>query len=275
MFDTANLESIVTSASFTVDNGEVPVTIANAPGSARDERKGAVEEREITAHDVRSIADQFDMDREGFAFMNCTSEMKDFFDEEQVKSVYYPEIENLVAGVTGASKVVVFDHTIRVADEAKREEMELRPPVRAMHNDFTIRSAEQRVRDLLPADEAEARLKKRFGSVNVWRPLRGPVENLPLAICGWDSLADADMIVSERRYEDRIGGILSTAYNSDQRWVYFSQMQRHEVVLLKCYDSLTDGTARWTAHGTFDLPGAATDSAPRESIEIRTMMFWD
>ena len=95
MFDTENLESIVTSASFTVDNGEVPVTIANAPGSARDERKGAVEEREITAHDVRSIADQFDMDREGFAFMNCTSEMKDFFDEEQVKSVYYPEIENL------------------------------------------------------------------------------------------------------------------------------------------------------------------------------------
>jgi len=275
MFDTSNLEGVVTSASFTVDTGEVPVTIANPPGSARDQRKGDVEEREITVHDVRSIADQFDMDREGFAFMNCTSEMKDFFDEDQVKSVYYPEMENLVAGVTGAAKVVVFDHTIRVADEGKREEMELRPPVRAMHNDFTVRSAEQRVRDLLPADEAEARLKKRFGSINVWRPIKGPVENLPLGICSWDSLAEADMIVSERRYEDRIGGILSTAYNPDQRWVYFSDMQRHEVVLLKCNDSLTDGTARWTAHGTFDLPGAPADAAPRESIEIRTMMFWD
>ena len=275
MFDTSNLESFVTSASFTVDDGEVPVTIANPPGSSGDQRKGAVAEHEITVHDVRSIADQFDMDREGFAFMNCTSEMKDFFDEEEVRSVYYPEMENLVAGVTGASKVVVFDHTIRVADEAKRDKLKLRPPVRAMHNDFTIPAAEQRVRDLIPADEAEARLKKRFGSINVWRPIKGPVVMLPLGVCGWDSLADADMIVSERRYQDRIGGILSLAYNPDQRWVYFSNMQRHEVVLLKCYDSLTDGTARWTAHGTFDIPGTPADAAPRESIEIRTMMFWD
>ena len=275
MFDTANLESLVTSACFTVDDGEVPVTIANPPGNSRDERKGAVEEREITVHDVRSIAHQIDIDREGFAFMSCTSEMKDFYDDEEIQSIYYSEMENLVAGVTGADKVLVFDYTIRVADEAKREQLELRPPVRAMHNDFTNAAAEQRVRDLLPAYEAEERLKKRFGSVNVWRPLKGPVENLPLGICGWEYLEDADMIVSERHYEDRIGGILSTVYNPNQRWVYFSSMQRHEVVLFKCYDSLADGTARWTAHGTFELPNAPADAAPRESIEIRTLMFWD
>jgi len=275
MFDTANLESLVTNAFFTVDDGEVPVTIVSPPGSPRDERKGAVEEREITVHDARSIAHQLDMDREGFAFMSCTSEMKDFYDEEEVKSVYYPEMENLVAGVTGADKVLVFDHTIRVADEAKRERLELRPPVRAMHNDFTNAAAEQRVRDLLPGCEAEERLKKRFGSINVWRPLRGPVSNLPLGICGWEDLEDADMVISERRYQDRVGGILSTIYNPNQRWFYFSNMQRYEVVLFKCYDSLADGTARWTAHGTFELPNAPADAAPRESIEIRTLMFWD
>ena len=275
MFDTANLESLVTRASFTIDDGEVPVTIASPPGSPRDERRGAVEEREITVHDARSIAHQLDMDREGFAFMSCTSEMKDFYDEEEVKSVYYPEMEKLVAGVSGADKVVVFDHTIRVADESKREQLELRPPVRIMHNDFTNAAAKQRVRDLLPGREAEERLKKRFGSINVWRPLKGPVSNLPLGICGWEDLEDADMVVSERRYQDRIGGILSTVYNPNQRWVYFSDMQRHEVVLFKCYDSLADGTARWTAHGTFELPNAPADAMPRESIEIRTLMFWD
>jgi hypothetical protein len=184
-------------------------------------------------------------------------------------------MDKLVAGVTGASKVLVFDHTIRVGDEAKREALKLRQPVHAMHNDLTIASAERRVRDLLPAGEAEARLKKRFGSVNVWRPIKSPVETAPLGICGYDSLADGDLIVSERRYQGRVGGIYSLAYNPDQRWVYFSKMQRHEVLLLKCYDSLTDGTARWTAHGAFDDPSAPAGAAPRESIEIRTMMFWD
>ena len=104
MFDTSNLESFVTSASFTVDDGEVPVTIANPPGNSGDQRKGAVAEHEITVHDVRSIADQFDMDREGFAFMNCTSEMKDFFDEEEGRSVYYPEMENLYLQALSARK---------------------------------------------------------------------------------------------------------------------------------------------------------------------------
>ena len=105
----------------------------------------------------------------------------------------------------------------------------IRAPVRIAHNDFTERSAPQRVRDLLPADEAEKRLEKRFGSINIWRPIEGPVETSPLMICEWDSLDDKNMIAAERHYEGRVGGILSLSYNPEQRWYYFPRMERDEV----------------------------------------------
>ena len=259
---------------FSVKGSEPHVALVKQPGQGADERQGKFEDREIEIHDGRA-AGAITLDGQGFKLMEFPTAVRDFFDDEEVRRVYYPEMERLVAQETGASKVVVFDHTIRVGDEGKQEAKKVRAPVRNMHNDFTIRSAEQRVRDLLPADEAEARLKKRFGSVNVWRPLMEPVLTAPLAICEYNSIADADLIAAERRYQDRIGGVYHLSYNPAQRWYYFPRMRKEEVVLLKCYDSLTDGTARWTAHGSFDPPDVPADAPPRESIEIRTMMFWD
>ena len=172
--------------------------------------------------------------------------------------------------------MIVFDHTPRIDDPTARAETKVRGPATIVHNDFTVSSAVQRVRDLLPRDEAEERLKKRFASVNVWRPIRGPVQTAPLMICGYGSLADEDLITSERHYPDgRIGSTYHVAYNATQRWYYFPDMERDEIVLLKCFDSLTDGTARWTAHGSFQPPNPPADAAPRESIEVRTLLFFD
>ena len=188
---------------------------------------------------------------------------------------YYPEMEEIVKQATGCSKVVVFDHTIRVDDEATQTDRKVRGPVKNVHNDFTRNSAPQRVKDLLPADEAEARLQKRFGSINIWRPIVGPVETAPLAICGWDTLDEKNLIPAERRYNDRIGGVLHLCHNPDQRWFYFPRMEREEVVLLKCFDSLEDGTAKWTCHGSFKDPNSPANAKPRQSIEIRTLYFFD
>ena len=190
-----------------------------------------------------------------FVLTRHDSAVTDFYDEAQVRRVYYPEMERLVAAMTGAGKVVVFDHTIRVADDRKRAARKARDPVKRVHNDFTERSAPQRVRDLLPPDEAEARLAGRYASINVWRPIVGPVETKPLVVCGYPSLDSRDLVAAERHYPDgRIGGIYMLAFNPSQRWFYFPAMATDEAVLLKCFDSLTDGTARWTAHGSFDPP---------------------
>ena len=260
---------------FTARTGPAPVSVVREPGNGPDQRTGSFEEHQVSIQDGRPIAGSLDLDRHGFVLLHEDTAVKDFYDDAEVRRVYYPEMEALVRRATGASKVIVFDHTIRVDDSGTQAARKVRAPVRNVHNDFTVRSAPQRVRDLLPADEAEQRLKKRYGSINVWRPIRGPVLTAPLAICEYDSIADGDLIAAERRYQDRIGGVYHLAYNPNQRWYYFPKMERDEVVLLKCFDSLTDGTARWTAHGAFNDPETPPGAPPRESIEIRTLLFYD
>ena len=261
---------------FTIPTGETPVTTVSDTGGGRtDPKTGQYEMKEIVIHDGRPIAGDLDMDVQGFEFLASDTAVTDFTDEAQVRDIYYPELEKLLLERTGASKVVIFDHTIRIGDPEKRAKLGVRDPVRSAHNDFTERSAPQRVRDLLPADEAEARLKKRFTSVNVWRPLTGPVKTDPIAICPWDSIGPDDMIPAERVYNNRVGGILNLAYNANQRWTYFPDMEREEIILLKCFDSETDGRARWTAHAAFEDPNGPDPSLPaRESIEVRTLIFY-
>ncbi len=270
------LETVTAPVQFTVATGEKPIALVHQPGDGPDQRTGSFVQREITIHNGRPIADQLDLDREGFLLLQRETAVVDLYDDEEVRRVYHLEMEALIKELTGASKVIVFDHTRRIDDPAAQAETKVRGPATIVHNDFTVSSAAQRVRDLLPQDEAEERLKKRYGSINAWRPIRGPVQTAPLMVCGYDSLADKDLITSERHYPDgRIGNIYHVAYNPTQRWYYFPEMERDEILLLKCFDSSTDGTARWTAHGSFQPPNRPANTAPRESIEVRTLLFYD
>ena len=261
---------------FTVPTGEKLVTQVSETGGGRtDPKTGSYEMKEITIHDGRPTADQLDMEVQGYAFLKYDTAVTNFTDDDQVRDIYYPELERLLLAETGAEKVVIFDHTIRIGDPEKREALGVRDPVLSAHNDFTDRSAPARVRDLLPPAEAEERLNHRFTSVNVWRPLTGPVKTDPIAICAWDSIGENDLIPAERNYGNRIGGILNLAYNPAQKWTYFPDMERDEIILLKCFDSELDGRARWTAHAAFEDPNGPDPSLPaRESIEVRTLIFY-
>jgi hypothetical protein len=167
----------------------------------------------------------------------------------------------------------VFDHTLRTADDELREARKIREVVRRVHNDYTEWSGPQRVRDLLP-DEAEDLLRRRFAIIQVWRPIRHPVETYPLAICDARSLSPQDLVVSERRYPDRIGQTYAIAHNPGHLWYWFPRMRRNEALVFKVYDSLLDGRARWTAHTAFEDPTSPPNATPRESIEIRTLAFF-
>lgn len=270
----AALDAVKTEAMFTVDTGETPVALVKRPGDGPDDRTGAFESREILVRDGRPVADRLELDRHGFALREHATAVRDFADDDDLRRVYYPEMEALIRRETGAAKVVPFDATRRIDDPDAQARMGVRGPAQLMHNDFTAASAAQRVRDLLPAEEAERRLENRFASINVWRPLRGPVRTSPLAICEYGSIADRDLIAAERRYGDRVGVIYHMAWSPDQRWYYFPDMTPGEVVLLKCYDSGA-GAARWTGHGAFPDPSTPPGAPPRESIEVRTLLFWE
>jgi hypothetical protein len=265
--------TIEATLNYLLDTGEMPVTYVAAPGSSDVRSSSTPDPRRVTIHNGRPQADRFALDRDGFRFVRHDTKVADFYDEEAVRRVYYPEMEALVKAESGASRVVVFDHTLRTADDELRTAQKIREVVRRVHNDYTEWSAPQRVRDILP-DEADALLSRRFAIVQVWRPIRHPVETFPLAIADAQSLAPEDLVVSERRAANRVGQTYAIAYNPRHRWFWFPRHQRDEALVFKVYDSLRDGRARWTAHTAFDDPTSPPNARPRESIEIRTFAFF-
>ena len=227
--------------------------------------------RPVVVHDARGINPVPTVDREGFALVQRQSGLENFYDEDRVREVYYPECERLLSDLTGASRVVVFDHIVRNA--ARTNEKGIKMPATAVHNDYTASSGPQRLRDLLPTEAAEL-LRHRFAIINVWRPLRGPVLDSPLGVCDARSIAPGDLVPNARIYPDRRGEIQAVKFNPAHRWYYFSAMQRQEALLLKCYDSADDGRARFTAHSAFLDPTAPSNAPPRESIETRALVLF-
>ena len=227
--------------------------------------------RPVVVQDARALNPAPTVDRQGFALVRQRTRVENFYDQNQVREVYYPECERLLGDLTGASRVVVFDHIVRNA--ARTNEQGIKMPATAVHNDYTASSGPQRLRDLLPTEAAEL-LRHRFAIINVWRPLRGPVLDSPLGVCDARSIAAGDLVRNARIYPDRRGEIQAVKFNPAHRWYYFSAMQPEEALLLKCYDSADDGRARFTAHSAFLDPTAPPDSAPRESIETRALVLF-
>ena len=266
------VEEIEATLNYLIDTGEKIVTAAG-PGGVADMRGGRLDPHKVTIRNGRPRAQDLVLDREGFRFIRHDTKVADFYDDDDVRKVYYPEMEALVKAESDASRVVVFDHTLRTADDAQRELRKIREVVPRVHNDYTEWSAPQRVRDLLP-EEAEALLKRRFAIVQVWRPIRLPVESFPLAICDARSVSTDDLVISERRYQHRVGQTYAVTYNPDHNWFWFPRMRREEAIVFKVFDSEKDGRARWTAHTAFVDPTSPPNARPRESIEIRTLAFF-
>ncbi len=266
-------DQVEATLNYTADTGEKIFTQTGAPGDLDVRSGGQQDPRRITIANGRPHAAKLGLEQDGFRFVRHDTKMRDFLDEDEVRRVYYPEMEALVKAESGASRVVVFDHTLRTADDELRAARKIREVVRRVHNDYTEWSGPQRVRDLLPA-EADDLLRRRFSIVQVWRPIRHPVETFPLAICDARTLSPDDLVVSERRYPNRVGQTYAIKYNPRHQWYWFPRMRREEALVFKVYDSLKDGRARWTAHTAFDDPSAPPNARPRESIEIRTLAFF-
>jgi hypothetical protein len=191
------LPSIEANIVFTARNSERPVDETFGSNVAPSRREGSTEEHLVTIRDGRPLRDSFQLEEHGFQFIDHKTAMTDFYDENQLRSVYYPEVEQIIKDRTGATRVVIFDHTLRAAAQSMRENTVARQTVRLAHNDYTDWSGPQRVRDILGEAEAETVLQKRFAIVQVWRPIRDPIESDPLAIAEAGTLAPGDLIAAE------------------------------------------------------------------------------
>src|ERR687893_812198 len=250
-----------------------PFTYTHAPPPGRPRSNITAAPHRVQIRDLRPIAETASLDREGFAVAYGASALRDFGDEAAIRAVYYPESARILQAATGATRVHVFDHTVRRrVPGAEDRTAAPRQPVARVHVDQTERSGPQRVRDLLP-EEAEGLLRGRVQVVNLWRPLAGPVRDMPLAVCDAASAAPGDLVPSDLIYPDRTGETYQVRFNPAHRWYWLPEMTPEEALQLKCYDSARDGRARFSPHTAFADPGAPPDAPPRRSIEIRALLF--
>jgi hypothetical protein len=269
------LDLVEATLNYLAPTAEKPFAYTYSPPPAgKSQRSGAPEPHRVAILNGRPLAPSLSLDREGFALIAGASRLADFADDAAIRAIYYPEVERQVQAATGARRVAIFDHTLRNAAKADRDGTAVREAVQRVHNDYTVKSGPQRVRDLFPAGEAERLLRRRFAMVNVWRPIGHPVRDMPLAVADAASIEFADLVPSDLIYRDRVGETYGVRFNARHRWFYFPEMRPDEALLIKVYDS-DERRARFSAHTAFADPTAPAHVAPRQSIEVRTFAFFD
>ena len=194
-----NITRTMVDIPYTLSNGEKLVNETFGHGNLERRRVGTIEPRQMPMENGRPVTHTFTLEEAGFTFVEHKTAMKNFFDETELKSVYYPEVEALIKRESSGKRVHIFDHTLRSGNNDERQEKLIREPVISAHNDYTEWSGPQRVRDLLP-NEAGELLKGRVAIIQVWRAINKPIESNPLAMADARSIDFEDLLIAERRY---------------------------------------------------------------------------
>ncbi len=224
---------------------------------------------EVQVRDIRTLEKPPTVDQNGFALIRSPTAEVAFRDEASITGAYYDEIVELLKRETGASEVFLFDHTVRRPNST-------RGPIARVHVDQTTKAAIKRVHKHMGSRAAEL-LTKRFQIINVWRPISHTAERDPLALCDYASVQAGDMKETDRIVfgtNEAPGETYSVAHNALHEWFYASDMNIDEAILIKCFDS-KDSVARFTPHTAIALRQARQDAPPRESIEVRALLFYN
>lgn len=257
-----------------------------------------IDARPTTVHDVRGHENRFSLDVHGFQFMRRPNSNLSPFSEATVKKFMYPEAVDILKQATGATRAHVFSHITRTApyeqvealaasNESDTKATSVVVPARLVHVDQSDSGALEVLRDNMSPEDAARLSKSRWGIVNIWRPLK-PVPRDPLAVADARTVKEEDLIEiygrmpgkGEKNYEAATKGagfgVLYGKYGEGQKWYYLSGMKPDEVMLIKCYDSKTDGSvARRSPHTAFVDPRTKEVKEVRESVELRCLVFFE
>ncbi|CAI6337022.1 unnamed protein product [Periconia digitata] len=239
----------------------------------------------VEVTDARKTMSQFDLDKNGFTFVSETQaaapeilEKLRLKDKETIENFYYDNIERLVKSVTGASRAVIFDSTVRqrIKGLAGKSPTGREQPAFSVHVDQSPIGAIRRIHQLM-GDEAPNLLKKRCQILNVWRPLNGPVDDWPLGLMDAGSLSATDChpTLLWRQSFDFRGSTMFVTHNDAQKWYYLNKHNTDEVTIIKIWDNKKNVQAKCCAHCAFEDPSTSPDASLRESIEVRCLVFYE
>ena len=236
------------------------------------------------------------MDKLGLSLARCESACGNFYNSEEVRQIFYPEMEKLLLEFfPDATDALVYNHDVFDKDyEGDRTEDQdaKNPGVNAhyanlVHNDLNDNSGRVRCRELLVRNlrnfgreqnyteaEAEEKMSRRFMSINLAKPME-TVEQNPFVLCAWPSFADQPYINNYRVYDDRVGETTRFTYRPSHEWYWVPQQRPDEVSMLKCYDSVTDGSvSRWSFHSACVDPTAPEGARCRKNVVVRSFVFF-
>ena len=253
-------------------DGSTPFNYVESPPEGYPQRNYLEGPQSITLTDIRGQENAFNLDDHAFQVLQnipTQTTYSSFDTDDAVKTKYYPEVESLLFNtLPSVHKVILFDHTIR-----RQTPNSPRQPVNRAHVDQTPKAAAERVRlHVSDPEEAERLLRGRYRIINVWKPLNGTVQSAPLAFASGASVSPEDLVPVEHRYPHRTGETMGVRYNPKQEWMYLSGMQDEERLLLKCCDT-ADGVRERVPHTAFWDRRTPEDAKPRESIEVRALVF--
>jgi len=253
---------------------EKPFAYVGTPPQGQPQSRGDYEGLTVRVENARPIAGQLSLDVEGVALARSPTAVRDFWDEAQTLALGHPETAELVKAVTGARRVVVFDHTLRRRADgvADRTANAPRQPAARVHVDQTVLSGPQRVRQVM-GDQADDLLAGGAAIINVWRPIGHVARDWPLAVGDARTFAADDLIASDLIFPHRKGEIYMAAHDPAQRWLYVPDLTPDEALLIKCWDS-DPGVAQFAPHTAFEDPTTPPGTPPRQSIEFRTIAFY-
>ena len=236
------------------------------------------------------------MDKLGVSLAHCESKCENFYDAEEVERVFYPEMEKLLLEYfPGATDALVYNHDVFDKDyegDRKEDQDNKIPGVNAgyanlVHNDLNDNSGRVRCRELLTKNlrnfgreqhytekQADAKMSRRFMSINLAKPMETVRQN-PFVLCAWPSFADQPYITNYRVYDDRVGETTRFTYRPNHDWYWLPEQEPTEVSMLKCYDSVTDGSvSRWSFHTACIDPTAPDDAPCRRNVVVRSYVFF-
>ncbi|MFT5483984.1 MAG: hypothetical protein ACI9GW_002644 [Halieaceae bacterium] len=265
---------IQASLRYLIPGAEKPVYTASTGGEhAQLNISAKFEDREVTIRDARGLAAEPTLDVEGFSLVRQETQVADFYQFDFWRDSYEAELIDTLLQHTAATRVLIFDHTLRSSSPTMRGQHSLREPASVVHNDYTDYSAVKRLRELVSSAQSIDGQQDRFAIVNLWRTINYPIGTSPLTCCDASTILTSDLVASERRSEDRVGELQLVSWNPNHRWYWFPKMHKDEVLLFKTFDSCV-GVARRSIHSAFENPSAPDDAPPRESIESRALLFF-
>ena len=268
-------DSLIADVHFLVPRPDRPFVYGDEPDATAPPASAEFEARSVQIFDARYGA-PLSFDANGAALLHAPTAVRKFDDDGELSGRYYAESAEIISAALGANRTVVFDHNVRFSARfaSRTDRRDCGRPVHRAHTDFTEASAARRLKYELGATDDEL-LRSRFLQINLWRPIRGPLRDAPLAVCDGATVAPQSLQAAELRYRDRSGEIYYLVHDSEQRWYYAPDMSSDEVWLLKNYDSAPRGASRSAPHCAFEDPRRHAYVLPRESIEVRAFAFFD